>query len=239
MSELVTVARFPDRFAAEQAQQYLESQGIDAMVQADDAGGALAGLSLSVRGVRLRVRAEDRDRAREALEPGAVVDATEAAGDGAGPEGVPSPAAAAAAATGYFDAGNNCAESVLRTFAADRGVEVEVAVVPLATGFGGGMGGAGDVCGALAGATLALGLALGRLEGDDREAKERCYAAVRTLRERFAAACGSVDCRDLTGVDLTTDAGREAAREPAIRQEVCRRCVGAAAELVAEILAES
>ncbi len=237
MSELITVARFSDRFQAEQAQQYLAGQGIQAMVQADDAGGILAGLSLSARGVRLRVREEDANRAREALDPGAVID-TVAAGDaGAGGERAPSPLAAAEAAAAFFDAGNNCAESVLRTFAADLGVEVEAAVVPLATGFGGGMGRQGDVCGALSGAVMALGLAFGRVTGDDREAKERCYAKVALLRERFASACGDLDCRDLTGVDLQTEAGREAAREPAIRQDVCRRCVHEAARLTAELLA--
>ncbi len=237
MSGLVTVARFSDRFQAEQAQQYLAGQGIQAMVQADDAGGALAGLSLSSRGVRLRVREEDAGRAREALDPGTVIDTVAAGDPGAGGARAPSPLAAAEMATACFDAGNNCAESVLRAFAADLGVEVEAAVVPLATGFGGGMGRAGDVCGALSGAVMALGLAFGRLEGDDREAKERCYAKVSSLRERFQAACGAVDCRELTGVDLQAEAGRAAAREPAIRQDVCRRCVHEAARLAAELMA--
>jgi len=235
MTDLITVERYPDRFTAEQAQQILAQFGIDAMVQADDAGGMYAGLSFSFKGVRLRVREADAERAREILAPGDVVDAMEAAGPGAGPDGVPSPLAAAEAAVAYFDAGNNCAEAVLRTFASDLGLEDPL--VRLATGFGGGMGRAGDACGALSGAAMAIGLRYGRVEGDDQELKERCYAAVTRLRERFAAECGSLDCRDLTGLDLATEEGREEARERGLRETVCRQAVHTAARLAAEILA--
>jgi len=38
-------------------------------------------------------------------------------------------------------------------------------------------------------------------------------------------------------VDLQTETGRAAAREPAIRQDVCRRCVHEAARLAAELMA--
>jgi C_GCAxxG_C_C family probable redox protein len=226
---------FPDRFQAEQAQQILQQHGIDALVQADDAGGMYAGLSLSYKGVRLRVRAEDEERARELLEPGDVVDAVDAADAGAGPEGVPAPLAAAETAVRYFDEGNNCAEAVLRTFAADLGQDDPV--VRMATGFGGGMGRAGATCGALSGGAMALGLRFGRIEGDDLAAKNRCYAAVTALRERFAAECGAVDCRQLIGIDLTTEEGRQRARDAGLHDTVCRQCVEVAARLAAEILA--
>ena len=237
MSELVFIRAFTGRLEAEQAQAYLVGQGIDAMVMADDGGGMYAGLSLGRKGVRLLVRNEDADRAREALEPGVVVDPMPAAAPGAGPDAVPAPLVAAETAVRYFDNGNNCAESVLRSFAADSGLEAEV--VRLATGFGGGMGRAGDVCGALSGAVMALGLRFGRLDGDDEAAKERCYAATAELRQRFRATCGAMDCRDLTGLDLSTAEGRRLAEERDTHTTVCRSCVREAAQIVAAIMARA
>jgi Putative prokaryotic signal transducing protein len=64
--ELVAVRTFLNRIEAELARSALEAAEIDAMVSADDAGGASAGLWVS-RGVRLLVRAEDVCRAEDIL----------------------------------------------------------------------------------------------------------------------------------------------------------------------------
>jgi C_GCAxxG_C_C family probable redox protein len=234
MSEWVFIQAYSSRFEAEQAQQYLEQQGIDAFVKADDGGGMYPGLSLGRKGVRLMVRDEDTDRARGALEPGEVVDLVEAASPGAGSAFVPAPLVASQTAADLFDAGHNCAEAVLRTFAEDWGTP---RLVRLATGFGGGMGRAGDVCGAMSGAVMAVGARFGRVDPDDDVAKERCYEAVTELRERFRDSCGHLQCRDLTGLDLTTESGRRAAEDGDLHGTVCRQCVRAAAGLAAEIMA--
>lgn len=218
MSELEFIHAYPTRLEAEQAQQYLENLGIDAMVQADDAGGMYAGLSFGKKGVRLLVRAEDADRANEALQPGVIID----------------PMVAAEAATRFFDQGNNCSEAVLRAFVADMGLDESV--VQMATGFGGGHGREGDVCGSLSGAIMAVGLYLGRVDGADAEAKECCYEAVRELRRRFVGACGAIDCRDLIGEDLTTAEGRQRVEEQDLSTTVCRRCVHEAATIAAELI---
>jgi hypothetical protein len=63
MSELVFLRAYRSRFEAEQAQQYLLDQGIEAWVKADDGGGMYPGLSLGRKGVRLMVREDDADRA--------------------------------------------------------------------------------------------------------------------------------------------------------------------------------
>lgn len=235
MSDLVFVQAYSNRFEGEQAQQYLAGQGIDAMVMADDVGGMYAGLSLGRKGVRLLVRAEDEEAAREALRPGEVLDPMEAASPGAGSGDIPAPLVAAEAAARHFDGGHNCAESVLRVFAEDRGRED---LIRLATGFGGGMGRDGDQCGALSGAVLAIGLLMGRDDPEDREAKERCYDAVREVRRRFREACGRTDCRDLTGVDLTTEAGRQRLEDEGLVTSVCRGAVWEAASIVATVAAE-
>ncbi len=62
----VVVATFPNRVVAEMAAAFLDGEGIEAWVAADDAGGAYPVLQ-SVMGVRLLVAAEDEERAREIL----------------------------------------------------------------------------------------------------------------------------------------------------------------------------
>ena len=66
LDDAVVLETFPNRIAAEMAAGLLESEGIEAMVMADDAGGAYPMLQF-IRGVRLLVAPEDRYRAREIL----------------------------------------------------------------------------------------------------------------------------------------------------------------------------
>ncbi len=224
MSDLVVVSHYTTRFAAEEAQRYLADEELDAIVQADDAGGMFAGLSLHRKGVRLLVRAGDEARAAAILSSAAP----------AGPVMSPAPLVAAEHAARNFDNGDNCAEAVLRAFVED--LEFGDDIVRLATGFGGGMGRDGDVCGAVVGGVMALGLRLGR-DDDDERADERCYEAVRELRRRFRLACGALDCRELTGIDLNCEKGRQEAEDTGVFATVCRGCVRTAAEIVAELTA--
>lgn len=64
--EQVVVEKFPSRLEAEMAAGLLAAEGIDALVSADDAGGAYPSLQFA-RGVRLIVASEDETRARELL----------------------------------------------------------------------------------------------------------------------------------------------------------------------------
>jgi len=66
-SKLVVFRDFLNKAEAELAQGALEAQGVDAIVQADDAGGEEPGLWMG--GVRLLVREQDRERAGEILGP--------------------------------------------------------------------------------------------------------------------------------------------------------------------------
>ena len=61
------VEKFNTRLEAEMAAGLLESEGINARVLADDAGGTYPPLQM-VRGVRLVVASDDEARAREILE---------------------------------------------------------------------------------------------------------------------------------------------------------------------------
>ncbi len=66
LDDAIVLQIFPSRIEAEMAAGLLESEGIEAMVLADDAGGAYPMLQF-VRGVRLLVYREDAYRARQIL----------------------------------------------------------------------------------------------------------------------------------------------------------------------------
>jgi hypothetical protein len=68
-SDLVMVQAFATHGEADVAKSLLESSGIDAMIQADTAGGMREHLAWSGRGFRVLVREEDAEAAREALTP--------------------------------------------------------------------------------------------------------------------------------------------------------------------------
>ena len=64
--EIVAIESFSERAFAEAAASLLASEGIEAWIDSDDAGGELPNLDFA-RGARVLVAAEDADRAREVL----------------------------------------------------------------------------------------------------------------------------------------------------------------------------
>ena len=66
LDDAIVLETFASRIEAEMAAGLLESEGVPAMVLADDAGGAYPMLQF-IRGVRLLVYREDEARAREIL----------------------------------------------------------------------------------------------------------------------------------------------------------------------------
>ncbi len=65
MSDLVCIKKYNNRLDAEMAKNYLKVYEIEATISSDDAGGAYS-FSLSG-GVKLKVRAEDAQKATEIL----------------------------------------------------------------------------------------------------------------------------------------------------------------------------
>jgi putative signal transducing protein len=65
-AKLVAVGTYSNKIDADLAQGALEAADIEAIVTADDAGGLRPALSVGT-GVRVLVRAEDVERAREIL----------------------------------------------------------------------------------------------------------------------------------------------------------------------------
>ncbi len=112
---------------------------------------------------------------------------------------------------------------------------VQQAIVPgIATAFGGGIGGTGAVCGALVGAVMAIGIRHGRRDSSERDA--RAYALTQELRRRFEAEMGHVDCRDLTGMDLSTADGVKRFYGSDVPRTVCVPAVGVAYRAAMDLL---
>jgi C_GCAxxG_C_C family probable redox protein len=116
------------------------------------------------------------------------------------------------------------------------GLEPENPVIPkIAFGFAGGIGNTGAVCGAVVGAVMAIGLKLGR--ADTMEGMMQNLGVAREFRRRFEAEMGHIDCRELTGLDLTTGDVTQLMNSD-IPEKVCFPAVAAAYRLAVELLKE-
>lgn len=112
---------------------------------------------------------------------------------------------------------------------------IEDTLVPrIATAFGGGMGGTGSVCGALVGAVMAIGVRHGRQEPSERDA--RAHVLTQELRRRFESEMGQIECRALTGMDLSTREGLKGFYASDVPRRVCLPAVGVAYRAVMELL---
>ncbi|UCC43342.1 MAG: C_GCAxxG_C_C family protein [Candidatus Zixiibacteriota bacterium] len=115
------------------------------------------------------------------------------------------------------------------------GIENEI-IPRIASCFGGGIGNTGAVCGAVVGAVMAIGLIKER--GDTLEEWLRMAKVAQEFRRRFEAEMETINCRELTGVDLTTEKSIEKYMNSDIPMTVCFPAVGLAYRLVMDLLKE-
>lgn len=128
--------------------------------------------------------------------------------------------------------GFNCAESVLLTVASEWGVCSDL-IPRIATAFGGGVGRQGYVCGALSGGVIAIGLKYGRDKAADISERDKSYTLVRELFKRFKEEFGSINCRELIGLDLTTSEGIQKLR--ILHPQKCAKYIARTADIVLEL----
>ncbi len=138
-------------------------------------------------------------------------------------------------AAALFEQGFTCGQAVLAAFAERHGLDRDAAL-KLACAFGGGVARTGSTCGAVNGALVAIGLAHGRTRLEDLAAREKTYDAARALLDRFRREHGSDVCRELLGVDIGTEAGREAATNAGLFRSRCPGFVRSAARIVATLM---
>ena len=94
-----------------------------------------------------------------------------------------------------------CAETMFIALKAAYGLD-DPADSSAAMALNGGVAYGGGPCGAISGAALAVGLLAGRRIEDHREAKLVARELIAGLMDDFGEAYGTVDCRDLIGLDL-------------------------------------
>jgi C_GCAxxG_C_C family probable redox protein len=133
-----------------------------------------------------------------------------------------------------FDQHFSCSQSVFSAFASRFGLTDEQAL-KLASPFGGGVAHQGQVCGAVTGALMAIGLARGNATLDQ---KDETYRLAEEYLERFQERHGTILCRELIGVDISTPEGLQRAREQDVFKSICPRLVQDATELVEEFIGE-
>ena len=89
-----------------------------------------------------------------------------------------------------------------------------------------------ETCGAVTGAYMVLGLKT-QTEGKSiQEIKDEAKAGVRKFNELFIARHGSLTCKKLLGVDISTPEGSAEANKKNLFNSVCKELVGSAAEIL-------
>jgi C_GCAxxG_C_C family probable redox protein len=134
-----------------------------------------------------------------------------------------------------FGQGFSCSQAVFAAYAGDYGVDQEAAL-RIAAAFGGGLARSGGPCGAMSGALMVIGLQHGKVSVDVLQAKEHAYRVAHEFVERFRAANGAVDCRELLGHDMSTPEGRQAVKEGGLSKVICPKLVQSATEILDEML---
>lgn len=124
----------------------------------------------------------------------------------------------------------NCAQSVLLSFAGELKLE-EMTALKISAGFGGGMGMA-ETCGAATGAYMVLGLKVQEKGKTIQEIKDETKAAVKKFNEFFVARHGSLKCKKLLGVNISTPEGSAKANEQKLFDTVCPHLVASSAEII-------
>jgi len=124
----------------------------------------------------------------------------------------------------------NCAQSVLVSYAKELNLN-EMTALRISAGFGGGMAMA-ETCGAVTGAYMVLGM---KAQGEGKtiqEIKAETKVAVKKFNELFIARHGSLKCKKLLGVDISTAEGSSEANEKNLFNTICSDLVGSAAEIL-------
>jgi len=121
-------------------------------------------------------------------------------------------------AVDIFKSGLNCAQSSLLVLAEEWGHPVDARI---ASCYGGGIGRTGAHCGILTGSLMALGLLIGTADGSDLERKESAVRLARKFMGEFRNVAGTLDCRDLAGVDPSTPEGQADMSRRNVKGTIC------------------
>ena len=83
---------------------------------------------------------------------------------------------------------------------------------------------------------MVIGLHHAKLRKDDDDSRERSYALAQELMDAFRGRNGSLLCRGLLGVDVSTPEGMRTVREKDLFRTVCPKFVRDSAEILEGLL---
>ena len=126
----------------------------------------------------------------------------------------------------------NCAQSVLVSFISELNIDKKTAI-SISMGFGGGMA-MGKTCGAVTGAYMVLGMKTQTQDKTLQEMKTETKTAVRKFNELFIEKHGSLQCKKLLGVNISTVKGAEEANAKNLFNTVCVDLVASATDILEE-----
>ena len=133
-----------------------------------------------------------------------------------------------------FQSGFFCAESVLQALAESQGIHSDL-IPRIASGLCSGTARTGGMCGAVSGAILGINLVAGR--NLPTESIEPSYALAQKMISLFESEYGSVNCRQLLGCDLATEAGQRHFMENNL-MEHCYQYAEAATRMALSLITE-
>lgn len=142
-------------------------------------------------------------------------------------------------ARGLFTEGYNCSQSVFAAFCDETGMDRDAAL-RLSASFCGGMGRLREVCGAVTAMFMVAGIAYGYTNPTDKATKAEHYRLIQSLAYKFREMNGSYICRELLGLEGSTDSPVPQARtEEYYRTRPCADLVACAADILDELISQN
>jgi C_GCAxxG_C_C family probable redox protein len=138
-------------------------------------------------------------------------------------------------ALNFFNNHHSCAQSVLKTYGREYGIEEDLAF-KIASSLGGGLARTGNTCGAVTGALMVIGLKYRNLDYEDQINKDWTYDKGREFIDEFTKRNGTIKCKDLLGLDISTLEGREKAKLNNLYDDLCPKFVKSAIEILDKLL---
>ncbi len=123
-----------------------------------------------------------------------------------------------------FKNGSNCAQAVLTTYFSRLGLDENLAH-RMGAGLGTGIGRMQYVCGAVNAGALVLSAVYGNKTPEDSAGKEFALRKVSDFINDFEREFRSSQCRELTGMDLSTPDGRDRAKAAGVFDTICVSCL--------------
>ena len=134
----------------------------------------------------------------------------------------------------YFRSDNNCAQAVLKAFADDIGIDIDLAE-NIISGFGAGTAYQQKTCGAVSAAYMVLNMLASKKNLDNSDKKELAYKLIQEFNDEFTRRNGSIDCSQLLNCKLSTDEGQKYIEEHNLFEVVCEKCIRESVKILSDV----